>query len=139
MTEKQAIEELLFQSCRHTDIENPRWINGFLGILRPFQGKLIESNFHKIITAIDILYDKLNDSQIKNEIIASIWGICHLGRTWALNPEGMLQSNKLINSEQISQINNWIDHISYITFCILDGCEKEVAFEFYNQEYLDEK
>ena len=49
MTKEEAIEELFFQSSAHTDIENPRWENGFLGSLRPFRGKLIEENFHLIV------------------------------------------------------------------------------------------
>ena len=135
MTEKNAIEELMFQSGRHSDIENPRWENGFLGMLRPFQGNLIEENFHKIISILYILSDKLNEELIKKEIIASIWGICHLGRAWGIYPEGMLQSNNLISKEQIKDLDNWIEHISYITFCLLDGCGKDVAFEFYETEY----
>jgi len=139
MTEEQAIEELMFQSGRHTDINNAKWENGFLGMLRPFKGKLIEENFHKIISCIAVLSKKLNEDSIKNEIISSIWGICHLGRAWAIYPDGMLQSNNLIKPEQVKLIESWIEHISYITFCLLDGCEETVAFEFYNYEYKKQK
>jgi hypothetical protein len=135
MTEEQAIEELMFHSGRHTDVHNDRWTNGFLGMLRPFNGYLIEENFHKIVASLVILSNKLNEDSIKNEIIASIWGICHLGRAWAVYPEGMLQSNNLIKAEQVKQIEHWIEHISYITFCLLDGCEEIVAFEYYETEY----
>jgi len=135
MNEKQAIEELLYQSGRHSDIENPRWTNGFLGMLRPFQGRLIEENFHKIVGSLYILSDYFPQENIKNEIVSSIWGICHLGRAWAVYPGGMLQSNNLISDEQIKEIENWIEHISYISFCLLDGCGTEVAFEFYETEF----
>ena len=135
MTEKNAIEELMFQSGMHSDIENPRWENGFLGMLRPFKGNLIEDNFHKIISALYVLSNKLNENLIQKEVISSIWGICHLGRAWGIYPNGMLQSNNLINTEQTKRLDNWIEHISYISFCLLDGCEKDVAFEFYETEY----
>lgn len=135
MNEKQAIEELLFQSGRHIDIENPRWVNGFLGMLRPFQGSLIEEKFHKIVGSLYVLADFFSQENIKNEIISSIWGICHLGRDWAVNPKGMLQLNNLISDKQIKEIENWIEHISYITFCLLDGSGTNTAFEFYETEY----
>lgn len=134
MTKQQAIEELLFQSGRHTDVHNQRWINGFLGMLRPFQGELIEDNFHKIVKAISVLQEEFTKKEVKNKIIASIWGICHLARAWAVYPNGMLQSNNLITKEQVDTIENWIEHISYITFCLLDGVG-EIAFEFYDIEY----
>jgi len=134
MTKEQAIEELLFQSGRHTDVENPRWENGFLGMLRPFTG-LNEDNFHLVVKAIDVLTDEFNKTAIQNEIIASISGICHLGRAWGVYPTGMLQSNNLISDEEIKKLENWIEHISYITFCLLDGCDNVVVFEFYRKEY----
>ena len=40
-----AKELLSFHSCRNDDINNPKWENGFLGSLRPFQGKIYEKNF----------------------------------------------------------------------------------------------
>ncbi|WP_343618127.1 hypothetical protein [Flavobacterium sp.] len=47
-------------------------------------------------------------------------GITHLGRMWAVHPEGMLQSNKLISKEQVTQIDNWLMDISYAAYCLLD-------------------
>ena len=134
MTKQQAIEELLFQSQRHSNIENLRWTNGFLGMLRPFKA-LKEANFHQIVKAIEVLSDDFKNKTISNETIASIWGICHLGRAWGIYPNGMLQANNLISKEDIEKLENWIEHISYITFCLLDGCDNAVAFEFYWEEY----
>ena len=135
MTKVQAIEELLFQSSKHPDIENPRWQHGFLGMLRPFKGTLLEENFHKTMEAIKTLADEFVKDSISNQIISSIWSICHLTRAWAIEPEGMLRSNQLINTQQIQQLENWLDHISYVTDCLLDNCAIEVAFEMYIYEY----
>lgn len=44
MTKEDAIEELMYQSGAHENIESERWTNGFLGHLRPFHGKLCEDN-----------------------------------------------------------------------------------------------
>lgn len=130
-----AIEELLFQSGAHSDIENPKWENGFVGRLRPFNGKLYEDNFHKIVNALHILSDEFSHNNIRKDIISSIWAICHLTKTWAINSDGMLQSNSLITSKQTKQLENWIEHISHITFYLIDGCGNNVAFEDYNTEF----
>lgn len=49
MTKEEAYTLLSFHSCRNNDIENEKWENGFLGSLRPFQGKLYECNFIEIM------------------------------------------------------------------------------------------
>lgn len=64
MKKDQAIEELLFQSQRHTDIENPRWENGFLGMLRPFKA-LEETNFHQIVKSLEVLSDEFKLKNLK--------------------------------------------------------------------------
>ena len=47
---------------------------GFLRMLRPFSGKLIEENYHEIIKAIKTLADELRDKkQINKDIISAIW------------------------------------------------------------------
>ena len=46
---------LSFHSCRNDDINNPKWKNGFLGSLRPFQGKIYEKNFKEIIECLKTL------------------------------------------------------------------------------------
>jgi hypothetical protein len=83
MTIEEAIEELMFQSGSHPDFENERWTTGFLGQLRPFKGVLHEENYH-LVRALKVLAPKLKDDFIDKRIISSIWGICHLGRMWAL-------------------------------------------------------
>ncbi|WP_335993961.1 hypothetical protein [Fusobacterium polymorphum] len=42
-----AKELLSFHSCRNDDINNPKWENGFLGSLRPFQGKYMKKILKK--------------------------------------------------------------------------------------------
>lgn len=138
MNKEQAIEELLYQSGRHSDFNNIRWEKGFLGMLRPFRGDLIEDNLHKTVEAIYVLKEELRKKEVSKEILVSILGICHLGRAWTVHPEGMLQRNHLIRIEQVSQIEEWINHISYITFCLLDGADDVTAFEGYESDYKEQ-
>lgn len=132
MTIEDSIEELQYQSGQHENIESERWENGFLGQLRPFKGVLHEKNYHLVMQALKILAPELEKDLIDKRIISAIWGICHLGRMWAVYPDGMLQSNKLLNEQQTSQIDDWLIDISYAAFCLLDGAGPKEAFWNYN-------
>ena len=133
MTKEDAIEELMYQSGNHENIESERWQNGFLGQLRPFKGILHEENYHLIMKSLKVLAPEMEKDFIDKRIINTIWGICHLGRMWAVHPEGMLQSNNLITKQQILQIDNWLIDISYAACCLLDGAGSEEAFFEYEE------
>ena len=127
MTKDEAKEILKYHSFTHEDINHPKMEKGFLGMLRPFSGQIFEENFHEIMEAIRILSDDLRDVEmVDREVISALWGICHLTRAWAIYPNGMLQSNKLISKEQIKKLETWIEVISYSTMMILDGCDDEI-------------
>jgi len=104
------------------DVNHPKMENGFLGMLRPFSGKLYEENYHEVIAAIKTLADEIkNKEKVDKEVISAIWGICHLTRSWAIDEEGMLRRNDLINEEQIKKLEEWIESISYETMTTLLG------------------
>jgi len=48
MDKEEALLLLSFHSTRNSDIDNPKWENGFLGILRPFKGELTDAIFMKL-------------------------------------------------------------------------------------------
>ncbi|MRX39257.1 hypothetical protein GJU43_08225 [Flavobacterium sp. LC2016-23] len=62
---------------------------------------------------MQVLVPEIEKDFVDKRIISSVWGICHLGRMWALYPEGMLQRNNLLDEQQIAQIDDWITDISY--------------------------
>ena len=135
MTKEEAKQILKYHSYTNEDVNHPKMEKGFLGMLRPFSGKLIEENYHEVIEAIRTLADELrNGDEVDREVISTIWGICHLSRSWALEKDGMLRRNNLINEEQIEQLEKWIESISYATMMILDGFDNATAFEFYEDE-----
>jgi hypothetical protein len=72
--------------------------------------------------------------KVNRKIVSALWGMCHLARAWAVYPEGMLISNNLITAQQVEQIEDWIEDISYATMCLLDGSREE-AFHSYNHRY----
>ena len=77
-----AKELLSFHSCRNENIDDPRWENGFLGILRPFQGELNEKNFIEIMECLKVLVPEIQkeniDKNIEDYIVVNffdpVWG-----------------------------------------------------------------
>ena len=139
--EKLSFEEarilILCHAFRYHDLAHPKMERGFLGSLRPFQG-LDAANFHEVMDCLDAFGDYFEQSQsIDKEILASLFCICHFARAWGVYKEGMLRSNGLIAESDVVVLEDWIEHISYTTACLLDGCGAQVAFEFYDQAYDD--
>lgn len=133
MTPTEAHELLQMHAGRHPNTNHPKWAFGFLGSLRPYSGLRVE-NFHEVMACLKVLANELGSgATCDRELIAAIWGICHLGRAWGVEPGGMLRSNNLIPTEQVDRIDSWIAQISYAAFCLLDGCGTDVAFEHYDE------
>ena len=55
MERKQALILLSFHSGRNPDIDNDKWINGFLGSIRKFDSKLIKKNFIQLMECLKVL------------------------------------------------------------------------------------
>lgn len=138
MTEQEAIELLKHHSFTHEDIHHPKSEKGFLGMLRPFQGELFESNFHEVMGIINVLKGHFSKDYIDRQIISNFWGICHLSRVWGIEQDGMLRRNKLISDNQIELLSTWTDCISYTIMNLLEGLPDEEAFETYTF-YLEDK
>ena len=135
MSKDAARALLLYHSFMHKDVHHPKMEKGFLGMLRHFQGELIEDNFHELMLVIRVLADELNGEQktVDKEIMSAIWGIAHYARSWGLHPDDWLQKNKLISKEQGTTLENWLDTLSYVMTSLLGGTDVETAFEFYEE------
>ncbi|MGG4216829.1 hypothetical protein ABEW32_01225 [Paenibacillus jamilae] len=134
MNKQEARELLRCHSFIHDDLEHPKMQSGFLGMLRPFQGELIEDNFHELMTIIEVLADELEKPSVERELISALWGICQYTRAWALYPDSMLQRNHLLTVEQISTLDDWIDTISYAVMVLLEGGGTEEALSNYKHK-----
>lgn len=132
----KAKELLSFHSGRNNDIKNPKWINGFLGSLRPFHGELHEENFIEIMECLKVLKDEITKPYIEHGIVSDIVGIVHLTRAWA-SPDGMLGNNNLLTQEQTQCLFTWVDIIENCFMCLLENDEEDAFFEY--EEYLDDK
>jgi hypothetical protein len=130
MSPDEARKLLSFHSGAHPNIDDPRWQEGFLPVLRPYGG-LRESAFHEVMACVDALAEELAVDKVDRATLSSLWGICHLGRAWGVQEGGMLHRNGLITDSDRFRLERWIDCISYAVMMLLDGGDREVAFEPY--------
>jgi hypothetical protein len=113
MTFSEAKERLRFHCGSHPAIEDPRWKEGFLHRLNPYQG-LDEAAYLDLTACIDAVSEHLRHAAtLDREIVDSLWGICHFAREWGLAEDGMLRRNKLINATDQKTLDEWITEISY--------------------------
>ncbi|OWA37133.1 hypothetical protein B9G55_03415 [Saccharibacillus sp. O16] len=138
MNREEAIERLKKHAFVHDDLEDEKMTKGFLGMLRPFDGTLIEANFHELMDILNVLADDLEQGELDRTLISCLWSICQYARAWALEPDGMLRRNELIADEQLQQMAQWVDMISYTTMVLLEGGGREDAFWSYH-EYVKEQ
>ena len=134
MSIEEAKELLSYHSGRNENVDNPKWINGFLGSLRPFRGELLESNFIEVMECLKALQDEFEQDKVDKYMVSDIVGITHLARVWA-SPDGMLGSNKLLTEEQTAKLNMWVDIIQESLMRLLDDSPEE-AFCSYKM-YLE--
>ena len=133
-----AKELLSFHSCRNEDIDNPRWENGFLGILRPFQGELNEKNFIEVMECLKVLVPEIQKENVDKNIVSDIMNIIHFTRNW-VSEEGMLTRNNKLTAEQTKYLLAWSDIIeTYFIYLLEDA--SDIAFTDYiaycNNEYF---
>ncbi|MEV6280635.1 hypothetical protein [Nocardia sp. NPDC051832] len=129
MTPDSARELLLFHSGAHNEVDDPRWQQGFLGMLRPYHG-LREENFHSVMACVRVLAPALERDSVDREMIQALWAICHFGRAWGVWPDSMLRRNNLITEEDAARLSDWIETISYAMACVLEGIPGEGFHEY---------
>ncbi|WP_458464470.1 hypothetical protein [Paenibacillus sp.] len=138
MEREEAVILLKCHAFSYDDLSHPKMENGFLGSLRPFRGRLIEENFHELMDILRILAPELARPSLDREVMACLWGITHMARAWAVEPEGMLRSNNLISDEQVALMEQWLNLLSYAVLILIEGGGEEEAFWSYHQ-YVQEE
>lgn len=100
----------------------------FLDMLRPYRGirqEILDELEHSLRAAAP----RFMEPTVDRELVGSLWAICHLGRLWATDPDGMLRRNNLITLEDLRRLGIFLEKISYATMMLLDGCDVDVAFQ----------
>ncbi|MFS0871163.1 hypothetical protein [Paenibacillus xylanilyticus] len=87
---------------------------------------------------LHILAPELRQPALDREVMACLWSILHLGRSWAVEPDGMLRSNKLISDEQVALMEEWLNMLSYAVMILIEDGGEEEAFWGY-KAYMRER
>lgn len=138
MDVSNAVHRLKCHAFAHDDVHLHKMTHGFLGSLRPFSGELREENFRELMAILRALSGELGQPVLNRETVACLWSICHLGRSWAAEPDGMLRRNGLLTDEQAARMERWLDLISYAVMILLENGGEEEAFWGY-REYISEQ
>jgi len=112
MNFEEAKELLSYHSGYNSDTGNSKWKQGFLGQLRPYTGRLYESNFLELVDVLEVFQKHYRSENIDKEAMAMLFDVCTVPRLWAFDPEGMLRRNKLIRDEELSVLNDWLIRLS---------------------------
>ncbi|OMF05407.1 hypothetical protein BK129_15610 [Paenibacillus amylolyticus] len=139
MEREEAVTLLKCHSFSYDDLSHPKMENGFIGSLRPFRGHLIKENFHELMEILRVLASELARPSLDREVMACLWGITHMARAWAVEPEGMLRSNNLISDELVTLMEQWLNLLSYAVMILIEGGGEEEAFWEYHQYLQEEK
>ncbi len=138
LTTEAAIDLLRVHSYTCDDYKDPRMEIGFLGSLRPFRGSLNSDAFHEVMACVKTLGPSFSSAPtVLRQPISNLWGICFYARDWAVDPNGMLRRNNLINDEDVCTIEQWLDCIAYAVMVFLEADDAREAFAQYNQ-YMDD-
>ena len=138
MTPDEARRLLRIHSGRDADSDPGKWQTGFVGQLRPYRG-LKEQNFREVMEAIYALAPAISASgAVDRQLMADLWAIVWLPRTWAFPPHGMLRRNGLIDGRELSRLDDWLDRISEAVDNVLEGVPESVrdAMADYGRETL---
>jgi hypothetical protein len=135
VTPGDARRILLLHSIGDPTGVDPKWETGFIGMLRPYHG-LREENFHEVMACLRALRSVIARESLDRGLVDAVWTLCHLSRAWGLDPDGMLQRNKLMAPEDVRKLQSWIDTISWTVFWLLqpDGATNE-AFAEYDRRF----
>jgi len=130
MKKEDACNILSYHSGRNPDIDNDRWKNGYLGVLRPYRGRLPVENFIEIMECLNVLKEEFQKTEINRELIADVNGIIHYSNIWT-EKDGMLDG--VLPKEQVNLLRKWTAMISYCVICLLE--KNDEAFYEYD-DYL---
>jgi hypothetical protein len=108
--------------------------DGFLGCLRPFSG-LREENFMQVMEAIIALQPALAGHQVlERRLVEGLWGLTTFARLWGLDPDGMLQRNRLLSNEETKRLLVWVRCIEMAVFKLLRGGDPREELAYYRGE-----
>jgi hypothetical protein len=96
--------------------------NSFLHLLRPYRG-LRDQVLNDVMDALRACSSRLREEPLSRELVSALWAISRLGRSWALNPGGMLRRNHLIAAADLTKLWDFLEEFDYAVMALLDGAD----------------
>lgn len=95
--------------------------DAFLEMLRPYRG-LRDDVLKGVMDALRACFANLREERLSRELVSQLWAISRLGRSWALNPGGMLRRNNLIDAADQEKLWKFLEGFDYAVLALLgDG------------------
>src|SRR5579871_738708 len=124
---------ILMHSIGREDVplERALYPDGFLGCLRPFSG-LREENFLRVMEAILALKPHLAGQALwERRLVEGLWGLTTTARLWALDPDGILQRNRLLSADDRARLLRWVQCIEMAVSWLLRSEDPAEALAYY--------
>jgi hypothetical protein len=111
--------------------ELERHADRFLDALRPYQGVLPEQAFHDVVAALRRVAGSIRTDPIDRRVLDIVLVLLDVADFTALDPNGMLQRNKLITVDDQRVMRRWLHVLRTILGRLVAGAEVENAFHPY--------
>jgi hypothetical protein len=131
-----AVNVILMHSSGREDVplEEALYREGFLGCLRPFSG-LREENFLQVMDAIIALRPHLaGKSAWDVRLVEGLWGLVVTARNWGLDPDGMLQRNRLLSATDTELLHLWVGCIEIAVERLMRGGNPAEGLAYYREQ-----
>jgi len=122
MDPDDAVKRLIFHAEYHSE-----GTGAFLEMLRPYRG-MRDNVLTDVMDALRAAASIVSRDSVPRELASALWAISHLGRSWALDPGGMLRRNKLISDSDQRKLATFLEQFDYAVMTLLDGSDVGEAF-----------
>jgi len=119
MSPEDSIERILF----HAQPDE----GTFLHMLRPYRG-VKQDVLVDVLAALKNAAPFIASAALSRELASALWAISHLGRLWALAPNGMLRANDLITKSDQDRLNEFLETFDHAVMVLLEGGDVDAAF-----------
>ena len=136
MDYEEAVNLILMHGPGRDDVplEEALIENSFVGCLRPFAG-LREENFLQVMRAIIALTPHLSGAKVwELRLVYGLWELTKTARLWGLDPNGMLQRNRLLSEEDTKRLLLWVHCIEMAVSRLMRNGDPAEAMAYYRGE-----
>src|SRR5262245_13328793 len=135
MEYEEAVNLILMHGIGRDDVPLDQALirDGFLGSLRPYTG-LREENFLQVLGAIIALAPHLAGRQVlERRLVSGLWELVHRTRRWGLDPQGMIQRNRLLSAADTERLWLWVICLEMAIYRLLRGIDPGEALTYYRE------